>query len=187
MPTLAATSSVALTRSALCPSERVRRRRTQRHPAGRQSHCHQLPEPVATAVTEFMTTTLIREPRRVGKPLRRELSPVYGPPVDGPIGSCMAFTMRHMRLLCSTSSTVLMSTGPADAIRCRRPGRAARMLGGSRRLRSGRLRRKDAGRASALPLSPDQPSPAPRSWRCGQPTTLSLACMPIIRCPGSEQ
>ncbi len=36
-----------------------------------------LSEPVAAAVIEFLTTTLIREPRRVGKPLRRELSGVW--------------------------------------------------------------------------------------------------------------
>lgn len=36
-----------------------------------------LSEPAAAAVIEFLTTTLIREPRRVGKPLRRELSGVW--------------------------------------------------------------------------------------------------------------
>ena len=37
----------------------------------------QLPEPVAGAVIEFLTGALIREPRRVGKPLRRELAGVW--------------------------------------------------------------------------------------------------------------
>jgi mRNA interferase RelE/StbE len=36
-----------------------------------------LPEAVATAVIEFLTTALVREPRRVGKPLQRELSGIY--------------------------------------------------------------------------------------------------------------
>ncbi len=36
-----------------------------------------LPEPVAAAVIEFLTTTLIREPRRVGKPLRGELAGIW--------------------------------------------------------------------------------------------------------------
>ncbi len=36
-----------------------------------------LPEAVATAVIEFLTTALVREPRRVGKPLRRELTGVH--------------------------------------------------------------------------------------------------------------
>jgi mRNA-degrading endonuclease RelE of RelBE toxin-antitoxin system len=36
-----------------------------------------LPEAVATAVTEFLTTVLVREPHRVGKPLRRELSGIH--------------------------------------------------------------------------------------------------------------
>ena len=33
----------------------------------------ELPETVAAAVVEFITGDLLREPRRVGKPLRREL------------------------------------------------------------------------------------------------------------------
>lgn len=33
----------------------------------------ELPESVAAAVVEFITGDLLREPRRVGKPLRREL------------------------------------------------------------------------------------------------------------------
>lgn len=37
----------------------------------------QLPEPVAAAVIEFLTTSLIREPRRVGKQLRRELAGIW--------------------------------------------------------------------------------------------------------------
>ena len=34
---------------------------------------NELPESVASAVVEFITGDLLREPRRVGKPLRREL------------------------------------------------------------------------------------------------------------------
>lgn len=37
----------------------------------------QLPEAVATAVIEFLTTVLVREPRRVGKPLRGELEGIW--------------------------------------------------------------------------------------------------------------
>lgn len=37
----------------------------------------QLPEAVAAAVIEFLTTTLSSEPRRVGKPLRGELSGIW--------------------------------------------------------------------------------------------------------------
>ena len=33
-----------------------------------------LPEPVAAAVVEFLTGDLLRGPRRVGEPLRRELT-----------------------------------------------------------------------------------------------------------------
>jgi mRNA interferase RelE/StbE len=36
-----------------------------------------LPEPVAAAVIEFLTTALIRQPYRVGKPLRDDLAGVW--------------------------------------------------------------------------------------------------------------
>lgn len=45
-------------------------------PAARAISKH-LPEAVASAVIEFLTTTLVREPHRVGKPLRRELAGVW--------------------------------------------------------------------------------------------------------------
>lgn len=36
-----------------------------------------LPEAVATAVIELLTTALVREPHRMGKPLQRELSGIH--------------------------------------------------------------------------------------------------------------
>ena len=36
-----------------------------------------LPEAVAAAVIEFLTTTLIRQPTRVGKPLRDDLAGIW--------------------------------------------------------------------------------------------------------------
>lgn len=36
-----------------------------------------LPEAVATAVIEFLTGALVEKPRRVGKPLRGELTGIY--------------------------------------------------------------------------------------------------------------
>jgi mRNA-degrading endonuclease RelE of RelBE toxin-antitoxin system len=45
-------------------------------PAARAIAEH-LSESVAAAVIELLTTTLIRDPRRVGKPLRRELAGVW--------------------------------------------------------------------------------------------------------------
>lgn len=45
-------------------------------PAARAISDH-LPEPVAAAVIEFLTTALVQEPLRVGKPLRRELSGIW--------------------------------------------------------------------------------------------------------------
>ena len=45
-------------------------------PAAR-SIAKNLPESVAAAVVEFITGDLLRAPRRVGKPLRRELEGVW--------------------------------------------------------------------------------------------------------------
>jgi hypothetical protein len=42
-------------------------------PPASRAISQELPEPVAAAVIEFLTSSLIRQPRRVGKPLRREL------------------------------------------------------------------------------------------------------------------
>ncbi len=42
-------------------------------PPARRALTDQLPEAVAAAVIDFLTTTLIEQPRRVGKPLRGEL------------------------------------------------------------------------------------------------------------------
>lgn len=46
-------------------------------PPAARAHSDQQPEPVATAVIEFMTSALVREPLRVGKPLRGELSGIW--------------------------------------------------------------------------------------------------------------
>jgi mRNA interferase RelE/StbE len=46
-------------------------------PPARRALTDQLPEAVAAAVIDFLTTTLIAQPRRVGKPLRGELSGLW--------------------------------------------------------------------------------------------------------------
>jgi mRNA-degrading endonuclease RelE of RelBE toxin-antitoxin system len=46
-------------------------------PPAARALSQRLPEPVAAAVIEFLTNTLIREPRRVGKPLRGELAGIW--------------------------------------------------------------------------------------------------------------
>lgn len=46
-------------------------------PPAARAISEQLPEPVTAAVTEFLTTSLIRGPRRVGKQLRRELAGIW--------------------------------------------------------------------------------------------------------------
>lgn len=46
-------------------------------PPAERAIAEQLPEPVAAAVVEFLTTSLIREPRRVGEQLRRELAGIW--------------------------------------------------------------------------------------------------------------
>ena len=46
-------------------------------PPARRALTDQLPEPVAAAVIDFLTTALVANPRRVGKPLRGELSGIW--------------------------------------------------------------------------------------------------------------
>lgn len=46
-------------------------------PPARRALTAKLPEPVAAAVIEFMTTALVRRPHRVGKPLRDDLAGVW--------------------------------------------------------------------------------------------------------------
>jgi mRNA-degrading endonuclease RelE of RelBE toxin-antitoxin system len=46
-------------------------------PPARRALTGKLPEPVAGAVIEFLTTALVRHPSRVGKPLRDDLAGVW--------------------------------------------------------------------------------------------------------------
>ena len=46
-------------------------------PPARRALTGKLPEPVATAVIEFLTTAPIRQPYRMGKPLRDDLAGVW--------------------------------------------------------------------------------------------------------------
>lgn len=46
-------------------------------PPARRALTERLPEPVATAVIDFLTTALVKHPRRVGKPLRGELAGIW--------------------------------------------------------------------------------------------------------------
>lgn len=46
-------------------------------PPGRRAIEQHLPEPVATAVIDFLTTALLDNPRRVGKPLRGDLAGLW--------------------------------------------------------------------------------------------------------------
>ncbi|MDQ3723588.1 MAG: type II toxin-antitoxin system RelE/ParE family toxin [Actinomycetota bacterium] len=46
-------------------------------PPARRAITERLPEAVAAAVINFLTTTLIDEPRRVGKPLRGDLAGIW--------------------------------------------------------------------------------------------------------------
>ena len=46
-------------------------------PPARRALTERLHEPVAAAVIDFLTTALITQPRRVGKPLRGELAGVW--------------------------------------------------------------------------------------------------------------
>lgn len=46
-------------------------------PPARRAVTERLPEAIAAAVIEFTTTALVRQPRRVGKPLRGDLAGVW--------------------------------------------------------------------------------------------------------------
>ena len=46
-------------------------------PPAQRALTGKLPEAVASAVIEFLTTSLIRQPARVGKPLRNDLAGVW--------------------------------------------------------------------------------------------------------------
>ncbi len=46
-------------------------------PPARRALADRLPESVAAAVIDFLTTALIQNPQRVGKPLRGELAGIY--------------------------------------------------------------------------------------------------------------
>jgi mRNA interferase RelE/StbE len=46
-------------------------------PPARRALTGKLPEPVAAAVIEFLTTSLIQQPYRVGKPLRDDLAGLW--------------------------------------------------------------------------------------------------------------
>ena len=46
-------------------------------PPARRALTGKLPEPVAAAVIEFLTTALIQQPHRAGKPLRDDLAGVW--------------------------------------------------------------------------------------------------------------
>lgn len=46
-------------------------------PPARRALTDRLPEAVATAVIDFLTTALVEQPRRVGKPLREELTGLW--------------------------------------------------------------------------------------------------------------
>lgn len=46
-------------------------------PQARRALTDDLPEAVAAAVIAFLTTAIVREPRRVGKPLRGDLAGVW--------------------------------------------------------------------------------------------------------------
>jgi hypothetical protein len=46
-------------------------------PPARRALTERLPEAIATAVINFLTTSLVREPRRVGKPLRGDLAGIW--------------------------------------------------------------------------------------------------------------
>ncbi len=72
-----ATSCAALTRSGALADESSGEYELVLTPPARRALAERLPEAVATAVINFLTTALIRDPRRVGKPLRGDLVGIW--------------------------------------------------------------------------------------------------------------
>jgi len=70
-------SCAASTRSAALAGESGGEYELILTPPARRALTERLPEAVAAAVINFLTTTLVREPRRVGKPLRGELAGIW--------------------------------------------------------------------------------------------------------------
>ena len=65
----------------------------------RRALSDRLPEAVASAVIDFITTVLVLEPRRVGKPLRGELAGIWSAR-GGPTGSCTGSASSRERSSC---------------------------------------------------------------------------------------
>lgn len=68
-------------------------------PPAARALADQLPEPVATAVIEFLTGTLVTQPRRVGKQLRGELIGIW---------SARRGTYRILYRVCETPHEVIV-------------------------------------------------------------------------------
>lgn len=72
-----ATSCEASTRSAALADEAGDEYELILTPPARRALTDRLPEAVAAAAINFLTMTLVRDPRRVGKPLRGELAGIW--------------------------------------------------------------------------------------------------------------
>ncbi len=72
-----AMSRAASTRSAVLAADLGDEYELILTPPARRALSQRLPEPVAAAVINFLTSTLVREPRRVGKPLRGDLTGIW--------------------------------------------------------------------------------------------------------------
>lgn len=70
-------SYAALKRSAVLAGEPAGEYELILTPPARRALTERLPEAVSAAVINFLTTTLIQEPRRVGKPLRGDLAGIW--------------------------------------------------------------------------------------------------------------
>ena len=72
-----ATSCAASTRSAALAADSEREYELILTPPARRALTERLSEAVAAAVMNFLTSTLVSEPRRVGKPLRGDLAGIW--------------------------------------------------------------------------------------------------------------
>ena len=69
--------SAASTPSAASPVDQQEPYELVLTPPARRALTDRLPEAVATAVIDFLTTALVENPRRVGKPLRGDLAGIW--------------------------------------------------------------------------------------------------------------
>jgi len=108
-----ATSCAASTRSAALAADSEREYELILTPPARRALTERLSEAVAAAVMNFLTSTLVSEPRRVGKPLRGTWLG-SGRPAAAAIECSTDCARINARSSCYESTTAAMFTGRCE-------------------------------------------------------------------------